>query len=54
MVRGFGSETVKAINFLVGDDVAVFHSNDTFLEVIDDGFVVGSDQEGCAKIINAF
>lgn len=39
---------------MVGNDATVFHGDDAFLEMVDDGLVVGGDKEGSAEIVDFF
>ena len=40
------------MGFLVGDDAAVFEGDDALAEVVDDGFVVGGDEDGGAEVVD--
>ena len=52
---GLGGGTIEAVNsaiFLIGDNATVLNGNDALSQIIDDVFVMGSDEDGSAGIID--
>lgn len=49
----FAVEAIDAVELLIIDDFAGFESDDAFAEVIDDAFVVGSDEQGGTEVVDA-